>query len=98
MSALTNETKLRIEKTIKNLKANKMDAYYCKNKTDACNLVKTLIKKGDVISSGGSVTLKQTGVYDIITSSDYNYLDRLMVSRLQQRTLYSATRCILIRL
>lgn len=76
MSALTNETKLRIEKTIKNLKANKMDAYYCKNKTDACNLVKTLIKKGDIISSGGSVTLKQTGVYDIITSSDYNYLDR----------------------
>ena len=57
MSALTNETKLRIEKTIKNLKANKMDAYYCENKTAACNLVKTLIKKGDVISSGGSVTL-----------------------------------------
>lgn len=70
MNALSNETKLKIEKTIKNLKANKMDAYYCDNKEDACNLVKTLIKKGDVISSGGSVTLKETGVYDIITSSD----------------------------
>ena len=76
MNALSNETKLKIEKTIKNLKANKMDAYYCDNKEDACNLVKTLIKKGDVISSGGSVTLKETGVYDIITSSDYKYLDR----------------------
>ena len=59
MNALSNETKLKIEKTIKNLKANKMDAYYCDNKEDACNLVKTLIKKGDVISSGGSVTLKE---------------------------------------
>lgn len=59
MNALSNETKLKIEKTIKNLKANKMDAYYCDNKEDACNLVKTLIKKGDVISSGGSVTLKK---------------------------------------
>ncbi len=49
MNALSNETKLKIEKTIKNLKANKMDAYYCDNKEDACNLVKTLIKKGDVI-------------------------------------------------
>lgn len=76
MSVLNEETKSRIEKTIKNLKANKMDAYFCETKQDACELVKSLINKGDVISSGGSVTLKETGVYDIITSSDYNYLDR----------------------
>ena len=53
MNALSDETKLKIEKTIKNLKANKMDAYYCDNKEDACNLVKTLIKKGDVILTSG---------------------------------------------
>lgn len=76
MGVLNEETKSRIEKTIKNLKANKMDAYFCETKQDACKLVKSLINKGDIISSGGSVTLKETGVYDIITSSDYNYLDR----------------------
>ncbi len=76
MGVLSEELKLRIEKTIQNLKVNKMDAYFCENKHEACDLVKTLINKGDVISSGGSVTLKETGVYDIITSSDYNYLDR----------------------
>ena len=70
------ELKSRIDKTIENLKKNKMEAYYCDTKEEACELVKTLINKGDVISSGGSVTLKETGVYDIITSSDYNYLDR----------------------
>lgn len=73
---MTDELKARVEKTLQNLKRNKMAAYYVDTKEEACELVKSLINKGDVISSGGSVTLKQTGVYDIITSSDYNYLDR----------------------
>ncbi len=73
---MTAELKTKIGKTINNLKRNNMDSYYCDTKEDACKLVKTLINKGDVISSGGSVTLKQTGIYDIITSSEYNYLDR----------------------
>lgn len=76
MAVLSDNTRARIEKTIKNLKENNMEAYFCENKEAACALVRTLINKGDVISSGGSVTLKETGVYDIITSSDYNYLDR----------------------
>ena len=70
------EIKARIDKTLENLKRNNMDAYFCDTKEDACALVKTLINKGDVISSGGSMTLKETGVYDIITSADYNCLDR----------------------
>ncbi len=73
---MTENIRNRIDTVIANLKKNKMDAYYCDTKEDACKLVKTLIQKGNVISSGGSVTLKQTGVYDIITSDDYNYLDR----------------------
>lgn len=73
---MTDELKQRIEKTMTNLRRNNMEPYFCETSSDACELVKTLINKGDVISSGGSVTLKQTGVYDVITSSDYNYLDR----------------------
>ena len=73
---MTDELKARVEKTIKNLKRNNMDAYFCENAEEARELVKTLIKKGDTITNGGSATLKQTGVYDIISSSDYNYLDR----------------------
>ena len=85
----------RVEKTIENLKRNRMDAYYCDTKAEACELVKTLINKGDVISSGGSVTLKQTGVYDIITSTDYNYLDRSApgLTREQVEEVYRKTFC-----
>ena len=73
---MTEELTARIDKTIKNLKRNNMDAYYCENKEQACELVKTLINKGDTVTNGGSETLFQTGIYDIISSSDYNYLDR----------------------
>ena len=73
---MTNEMKNSVETALKNLKRNKMEAYYVDTKDDAQKLVRTLISKGDTLSCGGSVTLKQTGIYDIISSSDYNFLDR----------------------
>ena len=73
---MTEEMKIRVETTLKNLKRNKMEAYYVDTKDDAQKLVRTLISKGDTLSCGGSVTLKQTGIYDIISSDDYNFLDR----------------------
>ncbi len=73
---MTEEMKTRVETTLNNLKRNRMDAYYVDTKEQACDLVKTLIQKGDVLSCGGSVTLKETGVYDLITSADYKFLDR----------------------
>lgn len=73
---MNTDIKKRIDKTIENLTRNKMQPFFCETKEEACDLIKTLINKDDVISSGGSVTLKETGIYDIITSSDYKYLDR----------------------
>ena len=73
---MTDEMYTRVETTLKNLQRNRMEAYYVNTKEQACDLVRKLIKKGDTVSCGGSVTLKQTGVYDIISSGDYNFLDR----------------------
>ena len=73
---MTEEMKTRIEKTMTNLKRNNMQPFYCETKEEACELVKTLIKSGDTVSCGGSVTLKQTGVYDLMSSGEYNFLDR----------------------
>ena len=92
---MTDELKARIEKTMQNLRRNRMEAYYCENSAEARELVKTLINKGDVISNGGSVTLKQTGIYDIISSSDYNYLDRSRegITREEVEEVYRKTFC-----
>jgi L-lactate utilization protein LutB len=68
--------KARVEATLKNLKRNRMEAYYVDTKEQACDLVRTLVQPGATVSCGGSVTLKETGVYDIIASGDYNFLDR----------------------
>lgn len=53
-----------------------MQPFYCETSQQAKELVKTLIHEGDVIGSGGSVTLKQTGILDLIKSDAYTYLDR----------------------
>ena len=65
-----------VKNTIENLKKNNMEAYFCADENEVLELVKKLIKKGDVISNGGSVTLAETGVLNLIKSGDYQYLDR----------------------
>lgn len=64
-----------IEKTIENLKQNRFDAFYAENSQEALEIVKTLIKKGDSVACGGSVTIKQTGVLDYVSSGEFAYKD-----------------------
>ena len=73
---MTDEMRAKVEKVMKNLERNRMKPYFCENREEAQALVKTLIKKGETISCGGSKTLDETGIYQIINSPDYNFLDR----------------------
>ena len=65
----------KIEATLKNLERNQMKPYYCETKAEALEMVKTLLPKGCTVSHGGSETLKEVGVIDLLNSGDYNYLD-----------------------
>ena len=65
-----------INKIIENLKNNNMDAYYVTNKAEALALTEKLLKKGDTISCGGSVTLSEVGIDKLMRNGDYNFLDR----------------------
>lgn len=73
---MTEELKNRIDLSMQNLRRNKMEPYFVQNGEEACELVKKLVDKGATVSCGGSVTLKQTGVYELIRSDYYNFLDR----------------------
>lgn len=66
----------RIEKTIENLKANNMEVFFAERKEEIPEIVKTLLKKGDVISCGGSVSLAECGVMELMRNGDYVFLDR----------------------
>ncbi len=62
--------------TVENLKKNNMNAFYAENKQDALEIVKTLIKDGDTVSCGGSSTIKEVGVIDLLKNGSYKFLNR----------------------
>lgn len=83
----------RLEKTAKALVANNMEAYIVESKEEAVEKVKSIISKGDVIASGGSATLKECGIIDLVKSEDYNYLDRNSVAPENIKDLYRKAFC-----
>lgn len=66
----------RINKVSEGLQKNNMEFYYAETKEDVPGIVESLLNEGDIVSSGGSMTLKQCGVIDLLKSNKYKYLDR----------------------
>lgn len=67
----------RIQRTMDNLRLNKMEPYYAENSAQACDIVRRLVKDDKLITSGGSMTLKECGVIDMLGSEFGGaYLDR----------------------
>ncbi len=65
-----------IEKVLENLRKNRMEAYFAATKEDVLPLVKELVKEGSAVACGGSVTLKETGIADLLRSGYYQFEDR----------------------
>ena len=62
--------------TMENLQKNGMQPFYVKTKEEVVPLIKTLVEKGSSVSHGGSETLKQTGIVELLNNGDYDYIDR----------------------
>lgn len=62
-----------------------MQAYYAPTASDAVKIAKELLQPGDVISCGGSVTLDETGVMDLMRCGDYEFLDRTAAKTPEER-------------
>lgn len=67
---------VKIEKTMKALRKNNMQAYFCETAEQAKQQVQQLIKEGDTITHGGSETLFECGIPDMLKNGAYTYLDR----------------------
>ncbi len=63
-------------KIIKALNNNNMNGYFAENSEDARKIVKEMLFDGATVAGGGSMSVRESGVYDIITSENYNYIDR----------------------
>ena len=75
------------------LEKNNIECKIAKDKAEALEIVKGMLFKGAVISNGGTVTLAQTGVLDLIKNGDYTYLDRSKdgITREEQFDIYRQT-------
>ncbi|MGD9560021.1 MAG: lactate utilization protein [Oscillospiraceae bacterium] len=69
------ETK-RLERIKQNLERNNINTILLETAAEVVPLLQSLLPKGASISNGGSITLQQCGVTDLLRSGDYQYLDR----------------------
>lgn len=66
----------RVLRTIENLEKNNMKGYFLQNEEEAIKKIEEIIKEGDTVSVGGSMTLFETGVIEFLRNGKYNFLDR----------------------
>ena len=73
---LLSQTELRLARTVAALRKNRFDACWFRTKEEALQCIKETIPQGAVVSNGGSMTLAECGVMDLLRSGDYQFLDR----------------------
>lgn len=61
---------------MKNLEKNGMKPFYVETKEEVLPLVKSLVAEGESVSHGGSETLKECGIIELISNGKYDYIDR----------------------
>lgn len=67
---------MTLERTVKALRANRMDACWVKTKEEACEKVNALLPEGSLIAAGGSMTLAECGILEMVREGNYQYLNR----------------------
>ncbi|MEG0614530.1 MAG: lactate utilization protein [Oscillospiraceae bacterium] len=88
---LDENVKKSIEKAGKNLQKNNMQVFFANKKSDVCEIIQKILSDKDVVSSGGSMSLKDAGVIDLLRSGRYNYLDREGKSDEETQQIYRET-------
>lgn len=66
----------RIAQTMENLRRNRMKPYFVASRAEVVPKVQELLKQGDTVACGGSITLEETGVIAHLRSGKYRFLDR----------------------
>ena len=64
------------EKVVSTLKEKRHDAYLVEKKEDVLQKVKDLIPSGSKVAVGGSITLNECGILELLRNGDYEFYDR----------------------
>lgn len=66
----------QVERTIKALEKNNMEALFIPSMDELLPTVRSLLKAGEKVAVGGSMSLSETGVLDLLRSGKYTFIDR----------------------
>lgn len=81
---------LRLERTVKALQANRMDACWVRTKEEALARVAEMIPADATATAGGSMTLAECGITDWLQAGHCKYLDRTAVPKEEVPAVYRA--------
>lgn len=77
---------------LKNLKKRNMDGYYFSSKSELANAVKSMLPEGCSIGWGGSESVKEAGIMDMLLSGNYSLIDRSLAKTPEEsRDIYAKT-------
>ena len=76
MTHLEKSFELRAQTVIKQFAKRNIEGFYCENKDDTVKLMLSFIEEGKSISWGGSNTITELGIKDILENGNYVLVDR----------------------
>lgn len=66
----------RLQKTIRALERNNITVHFAQNREQACQIARSFLTEGCAVAVAGSVTLRQTGIQQMIEDGNYQYTSR----------------------
>lgn len=68
--------RLKMERTAEALRDNNMYCECVDSAEEALEVIESLMNEGDTVTVGGSMTLFESGVMELLRNGNYNFLDR----------------------
>ncbi|MEA4895620.1 MAG: lactate utilization protein [Oscillospiraceae bacterium] len=66
----------KIHRVIQNLQRHNMGGYFVETREELLSLISELIYEGETVGCGDSVTLEETGVFDLLRRGHYTFYDK----------------------
>lgn len=81
-----------VEGIIKNLEKRGMESYFFEDSASCVEAVKKMLPEGSVISWGGSESIKESGIMDMLQAGNYQLINRMAAKTPEEgRELYAKT-------
>ena len=80
MTAMTEQ----VQRTMENLKKHRYDVKFVETKEEVVPIVKELIPEGALVGNGGSLSLEECGVMELLRSGKYQYINQMVDGSTQE--------------